>query len=175
MTKDIKMARVLVAFSSGDEHESKTLNDLIQAKLGDSFDLTSIKGILADDITLEDEIWTCSCVVLVSSKQSCELIKNKDKEKGCGGIVIFDGELIYKHIEENNLLDKTVVVGLGTSGSTPEGVDQNKLVILDGEMNSTNPKIDQIVDIIRGIVSSKVSEKQDKTGKQKKKEKCCQM
>lgn len=165
------MARVLVLFASSDEQESKTLSDLLQAKLGTSYNLSTIKGILAEDITLHDELTTCSCTVLVASKQSCELINSKKQENDCGGIVIFDGAVIHQHVEENS--NKTVVVKLGSSEHAINGYDMEKAIPVEGELNAGNPALDQVADSIKGTVSSKANDKPARKVKSKKN--CTQM
>lgn len=167
------MATVLVLFSASDEPESKRLRDLLQARLRESYNLTTIKDILAEGSTLDNELISSSCVILIVSKQSGELIKQGKAEKNGGGIVMFDGALIQQHIAKKNLFAKMVVVqcGKGSEEYVPDGFDSKKVFVVGEEGEAAI--LDQIVDTVKGTVSSKANEKNDKT--EKKKKKCTQM
>ncbi|KAK3755587.1 hypothetical protein QZH41_005967 [Actinostola sp. cb2023] len=169
-------SKVLFLFVSSDESTSTTLEDLLQVKLGTKYNCNTIKDILAEDDNLNDELCSSSCVLLIASKQSIELIKQQRAEKDCGGIVMFDGALVQQHMNERNLTAKMVVVqlGNGSDDNIPDGFDREKVFVVGENFDAQSPVLDQIVATIQGTISSKVNDKCAKKEKKKKKD-CSQM
>jgi hypothetical protein len=163
------MATVLVLFVESDEKSHK-LMDLLQARpLGTGANLKSIKEIVCEGSTLKKELDQSRCVVLVSTKQSSELITEQGKAEEEDGFVLFDGKLIQKYLQNNNFLKKLIVIQFGKAVSTanvPDGYDSKKVFVLDDNFTSKDAVLDLIEDAVKGMLTSKVkeSEKEKKNG-----------
>ncbi|XP_031558834.1 uncharacterized protein LOC116295210 [Actinia tenebrosa] len=153
------MPKVLVLFVKSDEQESKRLKDCLQAKLGTIVDFNTVKDALAEDSNLKNELAQSRGVILVSSKQSSEFIKQGTQEKE-GSYVLFDGRLIQQQLQSGNILSKLVVVQFGsavTDAYVPDGYDK-QVFVLDANFSSTDAVLDQIEDTVKGSLTSKVTE-----------------
>lgn len=160
------MAKVLLLFVKSDEQESKKLRDCLQRKLGTSTNINTVKDALAEDGSLKNELAQSRCVILVSSKQSSEFIKQGTEEKE-GVYVLFDGRLIQQQLRSENLQNKLVVVQFGSAVSktnVPDGYNK-EVLLLNDNFNATDPALDQIEDTVKGILTLKVKENEKKKTK----------
>ena len=147
------MSTVLFLYTQADQPRSVALKDFLQEKLGSLVHMITTRDALADDSTLEDELFQSACIVFVytqdSEKQLQEGAFDFDNE-----YVIFDGSIIKAFLEQDEFTPRVITIHFGWR---PEQWLYDRLPkrifhVSETLELSANPKVDQIADTIKGIV-----------------------
>ncbi|RMX57393.1 hypothetical protein pdam_00023479 [Pocillopora damicornis] len=127
------MKCVLFLYSGSDSAKAEQLEDYLQGKLRKVADLRNI----TDQLRRFDRI--------------ASLIQNKRQETE-DDLITFDGRVIHDEFTGNKeLLDR-----LRTKNDwVPNGLDERRIVNLQGKVQEGNPSLDRLEDCIKGILTGK--------------------
>ena len=150
------MSKVLFLYTQADQTRSEELKDHFQTKLGSLANVITAGNALADDSTLEDELFLCRCVILVYTQDSEKFIQEGtfdfDSE-----FVVFDGSVVKAFLEQDEVVNRVIVIHYGWR---PDQWFYDRLPKRIFHVSETlefkaNPKVEQIVDTIKGIVKKR--------------------
>ncbi|KAL9951815.1 hypothetical protein ACROYT_G044547 [Oculina patagonica] len=150
------MSKVLFLYSQADQGRSEELKDYFQLKLGSLANIITAGGALADDSTLEDELFLSRCVILVYTQDSEKFIQEGTfdfDEK----FVVFDGSIIKAFLEQDEVVNRVVVIHYGWRPDQwlYDRIPKRIFHVSETLEFKANPKVDQIVDTIKGIVKKR--------------------
>ena len=152
------MKCVLFLYSGSDSAKAEQLKDYLQGKLRKVADLRNITDILAEEQDFKNELSRSSCVVLTGSRHTSSLIQNKRQETE-DDLITFDGKVIHDEFTGNKeLLDRLVIVFFTERTKNdwvPNGLDERRIVNLQGKVQEGNPSLDRLEDCIKGILTGK--------------------
>lgn len=150
------MSTVLFLYTQADQNRSQELKDFLQVKLGSLVHMITARDALADESTLEDELFQSACVVFVYTQDS-----EKHLEEGAFDFdkeyVVFDGSIIKAFLHEDEVIERVIAVHYGWR---PEQWLYDRLPkkifhVSETLEFSANPKVDQIADAIKAIIVKK--------------------
>lgn len=150
------MSNVLFLYTQEDHGRSEELKDYLQAKLGSLAKFKTVSAALADDSTLEDELFLSRCVILVYTQDSEKFIQEGtfDFDEEC---VVFDGSIIKAFLEEDEVVHRVIVIHYGWRPDQwlYDRVPKRIFHVSETLEFKANPKVDQLVDTIKGIVKKR--------------------
>ena len=150
------MSTVLFLYTQADQHRSQELKDFLQVKLGSLVSIITARDALADDSTLEDELFQSTCVVFVYTQDS-----EKHLQDGAfdfdAEYVVFDGSIIKAFLEQEEVVHRVIAVHYGWRPDQwlYDRLSKRIFHVSETLELSANPKVDQIVDTIKGIIKKK--------------------
>ena len=150
------MSNVLFLYTQEDHGRSEELKDYLQAKLGSLAKLKTVSAALADDSTLEDELFLSRCVILVYTQDSEKFIQEGtfdfDEE-----YVVFDGSIVKAFLDEDEVVHRVIVIHYGWRPDQwlYDRVPKRIFHVSETLEIKANPKVDQIVDTIKGIIKKR--------------------
>ncbi|KAJ7321429.1 hypothetical protein OS493_035002 [Desmophyllum pertusum] len=149
-------SNVLFLYTQADKSRCEELRDYLQGKLASLVDIITVDDALAEDSTLEDELFQSRCVLLVYTQDS-----EKHLQEGTFDFdldyVLFDGSITKAFLEQDEVVGKVIGIHFGWR---PDQWLYDRLPKRIFHVSETldfkdNPKVAQIVDTIKGIVKKK--------------------
>ena len=150
------MSTVLFLYTQADQPRSEELKDFLQVKLGSLANIITARDALADDSTLEDELFQSLCVVFVYTQDS-----EKHLQEGAfdfdDGYVVFDGSIVKAFLEQEEVIQRVISVHYGWRPDQwlYDRLPKRIFHVSETLELSANPKVDQVADTIKGIVKKK--------------------
>ena len=150
------MSTVLFLYTQADQPRSEELKDFLQVKLGSLANIITARDALADDSTLEDELFQSLCVVFVYTQDS-----EKHLQEGAFDLddeyVVFDGSIVKAFLEQEEVIQRVIAVHYGWRPDQwlYDRLPKRIFHVSETLELSANPKVDQIADTIKGIVKKK--------------------
>ena len=147
------MSTVLFLYTQADQFRSEELKDFLQVKLGSLANIITARDALADDSTLEDELFQSLCVVFVYTQDS-----EKHLQEGAFDFddqyVVFDGSIVKAFLEQEEVIQRVIAVHYGwrLDQWLYDRLRKRIFHVSETLALSANPKVDQIADTIKGIV-----------------------
>ena len=147
------MSNVLFLYAQANQTRSQELKDFLQGKLGPLAKITTVGDALADDSTLEDELFQSRCVILIYTQESEKFLQEGAFDFN-EEYVVFDGSITKAFLEEDEVVNRVIVLHYGWR---PEQWMYDRIPKRIFHVSETlefkaNPKVEQIVDTIKGIV-----------------------
>ena len=150
------MSKVLFLYTQADQERSEEFKDVLQVKLGSSVNVVNVCDVLADDSTLEDELFQSRCVLLIYTQDSERHLLNGSIDFD-EDYVLFDGSIIKAFLEQDEVVHKVIIAHFGWRPDKwlYDRVHKRIFHVSETLDLRNNPKIDQIVDALKGLIKKK--------------------
>ena len=151
------MKYVMLLYTESEKDKARKLRDYLQCRLCNMADMRTITQISAEEDDFRSEL-RCQgdCIVLVGSRHTSTLIKEK-KQEGDEDFLTFDGKVIHEEFTGNReFIDKLIIVYLTTERANddwiPDGLDEKRIFNMQGEKIAESPLLYQLEYSIRKIL-----------------------
>lgn len=147
------MSNVLFLYAQADQTCSQELKDFLQGKLGSLAKVSTVSDALEDDSTLEDELFQSPCIVLVYTQESEKFLQEGAFDFN-EEFVVFDGSITKAFLEEDEMAKRVIVIHYGWRPEQwfYDRIPKRIFHVSESLELKANPKVEQIVDTIKGIV-----------------------
>lgn len=147
------MSNVLFLYAQADQTRSQELKDFLQGKLGSLAKVSTVSDALGDDSTLEDELFQSPCIVLVYTQESEKFLQEGAFDFN-EEFVVFDGSITKAFLEEDEMAKRVIVIHYGWRPEQwfYDRIPKRIFHVSESLELKANPKVEQIVDTIKGIV-----------------------